>query len=211
MTTDLNALTLDMLKFAMLLRAIRQPELARNYESTALELRWSDPSDQNVEDVRAWVRLTLRGGTGGLGDMYVQKKDGTVDAALNQEYWNLLKRMTDFASGGDARESDLIRQTGNDMFAHGYTYFRQVEAPVRKGMFMRGRAMFEVMTAPGVTRLVALGELGEALGYGPQCSRRDFQECQFTADRLFREGRSDAWVHYSSAQVVPDESLQGLS
>lgn len=211
MTTDVNALTFDMLKFAMLLRVIRQPELAKNYESTALELRWSDPSDQSVEDVRAWVRLTLRGGAGGLGDMYVHQKDGSVDDQLNDEYWELLGKMTDFARGGDAPESDLIRQMGNDMFAHGYTYFRQVEAPVRKGLFMRGRAMFEVMTAPGVTRLVDLGELGEALGYGPQCSRRDLHECQFTADRLFRVGRSDAWVHYSSAQVIPGESLRGLS
>lgn len=99
---------------------------------------------------------------------------------------------------------------GNPKFASGDAYFRRVEAPGRKGLFMRGRAMFEVMTAPGVTRLVTAGALGEALGYGPQRSRKDFQECQSVADRLFREGRRDAWVHYSSAQVVPGESLRGL-
>lgn len=99
----------------------------------------------------------------------------------------------------------------NPTFANADTYFRQIEAPVRKGLFMRGRFMFEVMTAPGVTRLVTLGELGETLGYGLQRSRKDFQECQFTAARLFREGRSDAWVHYSRAQVVPDGSLRDLT
>lgn len=96
------------------------------------------------------------------------------------------------------------------MFGNEDAYFRQIEAPVRKGLFMRGCFMFEVMTAPGVTRLVTLGELGETLGYGPQRSRKDFQECQFTAARLFREGRSDAWVHYSSAQVVLNESLRDI-
>lgn len=99
----------------------------------------------------------------------------------------------------------------NPTFAHGYTYFRQIEAPVRKGLFMSGRTMYEVMTAPGVTRLVTAGELGQALGYGPQRSRKDFQECQATAARLLREGQVNAWVHYSSAQVVPDESLRDLA
>lgn len=99
---------------------------------------------------------------------------------------------------------------GDPTFTNEHTYFRQVEAPVRKGLFMRGLAMFEVMTAPGVTRLVTAGELSEALGYGPQRSRRDLQECQAASDRLFRERRSDEWVHYSSAQVVPGESLRGL-
>ena len=72
---------------------------------------------------------------------------------------------------------------------------------------MRGHAMFEVMTAPGMTRLATLGELGEALGYGHQGSRRDLPECQAGADRLFRAGRSDDWVPYSSAQVVPEHAV----
>lgn len=33
MTTDVNALTGDMLRFATLLRLIRQPQLAQNYEA----------------------------------------------------------------------------------------------------------------------------------------------------------------------------------
>lgn len=210
MTTDVNALTLDMLKFAGLLRLISQPQLAQNYESLAVELR-SDPSDQGVEDAREWVRTTLRGGSGGLGDVYVQKKDGSLDEVLDQEYQELLQRLTDFANGGEAPLSPLLKQIGNSMFANGYAYFRQVEAPVRKGLLVRGHTMYEVMTEPGATRRVGWKQLGEALGHGPQSSRRDMQECQAAADRLFREGRSDDWVHYSSAQVVPGESLQGLT
>ncbi|MBT2550977.1 hypothetical protein [Arthrobacter sp. ISL-65] len=210
MTTDTNALTLDMLKFAGLLRLISQPQLAQNYESLAVELR-SEPSDEAVEDARHWVRTTLRGGAGGLGDQYVLKKDGSLDDVLDQEYQGLLQKLSGFAYGGEAPASPLLKQMGSSMSANGDTYFRQVEAPVRKGLFMRGRAMFEVMTAPGVTRLVTGGELGKALGYGPQRSRRDLQECQAAADRLFRAGRSDDWVHYSSAQVVSGESLRGLA
>jgi hypothetical protein len=65
MNTDVNSLTLDMLQFGGLLRVPRQPELAKNYETLALELRF-DPSELAVEDAREWVRTTLRGGSGGL-------------------------------------------------------------------------------------------------------------------------------------------------
>lgn len=209
MVNDANALTLDMLKFAGLLRLIRQPQLAQNYESLAVELR-SDPSDEAVEDARDWVRAALRGGAGGLGDQYVQKKDGSRDDVLDQKYQEPLQRLTDFANGGEAPVSPLLKQMGSSMFANGYAYFRQVEAPVRKGLFMRGHTMYEVMTEPGVTRLVGWKQLGEALGQGHQDSRRDMQECQTAAHRLFSGGRSHDWIHYSSAQVVSGEVLQGL-
>lgn len=208
MTTDINALTIDMLWFALLLRVIDLPNLAQNYESRALELRWSDPSGQDVEDTREWVRLTLKGGAGGLGDMYVHRRDGSVDDELDQEYWELLQKMTDFAHGGEAPQSDLLKQMGNRMFAYGYTYVRQIEAPVGTWPFIRGRTTYEVMTAPGVTTIVDANILGGAVGYDPRGSRRDMQECQMAARRLFMEGRGDEWVHYSSAQVVPGEMLR---
>ena len=207
MTTDVNALTIDMLRFASSLILIGQPELAQNYEARAMYLR-SNPVAEDVEETRAWVRLTLNGGAGGLSDMYVQREGGSVDRELNQEYCELLAKMTDFANGGETPASDLIRQMGNEMFSNGYTYFRQVEAPVRKGLFVRGKTMYEVMTAPGVTHLVEAKLLGGSVGYDPRGSRRDMQECQQAAHRLFLEGRSDDWVHYSSAQVIPGESLQ---
>jgi hypothetical protein len=206
MTTDVNSLALDMLTFSGLLRIIRQPQLAENYEARAKYLL-SNSAAEDVEETRAWVRLTLQGGAGGLGDRYVQKTDGAVDEVLNQQYQGLLQKMTDFALGADEPLS-LLQQMGNTMFAHGYTYLRLVEVSTGKWPFRRGHTMYEVMTAPGVTRLVDQNTLGGAVGYDPRGSRRDMQECQMTARRLFDEGRTDDWVHFSSSQVFPGETLR---
>jgi hypothetical protein len=207
MTADVNELTLDMLSFSGLLRHIRQLELAENYEARAMYVR-SNPGAEAVEETRAWVGLTLMGGAGGLGDSYVQKTDGSVDRVLNQQYQDLLQKLTDFANGGDEPLSPLIQQMRGDMFAHGYTYLRLVETPTGRWPFRRGHTMYEVMTAPGVTRLVNPNSLGGAIGYDPRGLRRDMQECQTTARRLFDEGRTDDWVHFSSAQVIPGETLR---
>ena len=206
MTTDVNALALDMLTFSGLLRIIRQPQLAENYEARA-KYFLSGPAEEEVEETRAWVRLTLQGGSGGLGDMYVQKTDGSVDESLTRQYTELLQKLTDFAKGGPEPVS-LLQQMGNIMFAHGYTYVRLVEVPTGKWPLRRGRTMYEVMTAPGVTRLVDSALLGGAVGYDPRGTRRDMQECQMTARRLFEEGRTDDWVHFSSSQVIPGETLR---
>lgn len=207
MKSDVNALALDMLTFSGLLRIIRQPQLAENYEARAKYLL-SNPAADDVEVIRAWVRLTLVGGAGGLGDRYVQKTDGSVDKVLTQQYMELLQKMTDFANGGDEPLSSLLQQMGNTMFARGYTYLRLVETPTGRWPFRRGRTMYEVMTAPGVTRLVEPKLLGGAVGYDPRGSRRDMQECQMAAHRLFEEGRTDDWVHFSSAGVVPGDTLR---
>lgn len=207
MTTDANAQALDMFTFSGLLRIIRQPQLAENYEARAKYLL-SNPAAEDVEETRAWVRLTLQGGAGGLGDMYVQKKDGSVDTVLNQRYMELLQKMTDFANSEPEPLSALIQQMGNTMFAHGYTYLRLVEVPTGKWPSRRGRTVYEVMTAPGLIRLVDQKTLGGAVGYDPRGSRRDMQECQMAARRLFDEGRTDDWVHFSRAQVIPGETLR---
>lgn len=110
MTTDVNSLALDMLTFSGLLRIIRQPQSAENYEARAKYLL-SNPAAEDVEETRAWVRLTLQGGAGGLGDRYVQKTDGAVDEVLNQQYQELLQKMTDFALGADESLS-LLQQWG---------------------------------------------------------------------------------------------------
>ncbi|MET1089590.1 MAG: hypothetical protein ABWY04_21145 [Arthrobacter sp.] len=206
MTTDVNSLALDMLTFSGLLRIIRQPQGAENYEARAKYLL-SNPAAEDVEEIRAWVRLTLQGGAGGLGDRYVQKTDGSVDRVLDQQYQDLLQKMTDFAFGADESLS-LLQQMGNTMFAHGYTYLRLVEVPTGKWPFRRGHTMYEVMTAPGLTRLVNSTLLGGAVGYDPRGTRRDMHECQMTARRLFDEGRIDDWVHFSSSQVIPGETLR---
>lgn len=94
------------------------------------------------------------------------------------------------------------------MFSNGQKYFRQVAAPVRTGLITRGSTLYEVMSGAGVTRVVTFSQLGEAVGYGPQNSRKDFQECQSAAHRLFAAGRRDEWVHYSSSFVYPSKYFQ---
>jgi len=98
MEIDTNTVTLDMLRFASLLRLIEQPEIAKNYEDLAGNLR-TDSSAPAVSRAREWVSLTLRGTSGGLADQYVYKKDGSVDDALTAEYEELLQKLTDFANG----------------------------------------------------------------------------------------------------------------
>lgn len=98
MNTDVTALTIDMLRFSELLEIMRIPTLARNYATMARTLQ-VEPSDEAVEEVREWVRLTHKGGSGGLGDLYVQNENGSVDEFLNPEYEELLQKLTDFANG----------------------------------------------------------------------------------------------------------------
>jgi hypothetical protein len=86
-----------------------------------------------------------------------------------------------------------------------YRYFRQVASPARWLVFTRGESEYEVMSAPGVTRRVPLSQVREALGASPT-SRRDFQECDMTAARLFREG-SDLWVEYPTGITVSTDEL----
>ena len=203
MKTDTEALTADMMRFASLLRHMNLSVVALKYESLARALQ-TEPSAESVEEVRLWLRSSLKGGSGSLSDRYVQK-DGAVDEVLNAEYEELLQKFTDFVNA----EPESKASAAAAMFANGGTYFRLIETPVRNRWFsIKGTFTYEVATAPGVTRLVTLDQLGQAVGYGPQNSRKDWQECRMVADRLFREGRRDHWVHYSSSYVVPDEALR---
>lgn len=98
MDIDTNTVTLNMLRFASLLRLIGQPEIAKNYEDLAVNLR-ADSSVPAVSKAREWVSMTFRGTSGSLADQYVYKKDGSVDDVLNAEYEELLQKLTDFANG----------------------------------------------------------------------------------------------------------------
>jgi hypothetical protein len=93
------------------------------------------------------------------------------------------------------------------MFIKGNSYLRLVGVPVRKGMFVWGDHMYEVMTSPGASRVVPAQQLAETIGLDPHGPWNDLQECQRTADRLFGEGRNEDWVEYSTAVVVPGEVL----
>ncbi|MDQ0863733.1 hypothetical protein QF036_001314 [Arthrobacter globiformis] len=87
-----------MLAFATLLRLVRLPELAGEYESLAMDLR-TDGSAQAVEKAREWVLPTLQSGPGRLDDRYIQKRDGSVDRSLSDWYDALRDRLGGFASG----------------------------------------------------------------------------------------------------------------
>lgn len=203
METDTEVLATDMMRFASLLRHMNLTVVALKYESLARALQ-SEASEEAVEEVRLWIRSSLKGGSGSLSNRYVGK-DGAVEEVLNAEYEKLLQKFTDFVNAEPASKESAAAA----MFANASTYFRLIEVPVRKGWFSRkGTFTYQVATKPGATRLVTLDQLGEAMGYGPQDSQKDWRECQIVADRLFREGRTDDWVHYSSSYVVPDEKLR---
>jgi len=203
MKTNVKELASDMMRFASLLRHMDLVVVALKCEAFARALE-SEPTQESVEEVRLWLRSAMKGGSGSLSDRYVQK-DGAVDEVLNAEYEGLLQKFTDFVNA----EPESKQGAAAAMFGDGSTYFRLVEAPVRTGWFSRkGTYTYEVATGPGATRRVTRNELGDAVGYGPGRSRKDWQECQMIADRLFREGRQDHWVHYSSSWVVPNEALR---
>lgn len=203
MTTNVEELASDMMRFAFLLRHMDLVAVVLKCEAFARALQ-SEPTQESVEEVRLWLRGAMKGGSGSLSDRYVQK-EGAVDEVLNAEYEGLLQKFTDFVNAGpESKESAAAA-----MFGDGSTYFRLVEVPVRRGWFSRtGTYTYEVATGPGATCLVTRDQLGDAVGYGPGRSRKDWQECQMTADRLFREARKEDWVHYSSSWVVPDEVLR---
>jgi hypothetical protein len=94
----MEAVTLDMLAFATLLRLVRLPELAGEYESLAMGLR-TDGSAQAVQKAREWVLPTLQSGLGRLDDRYIQKRDGSVDRSLSDWYDALRDSLGGFASG----------------------------------------------------------------------------------------------------------------
>ena len=98
LATEMEAVTLDMLAFATLLRLVRLPELAREYESLAMDLR-TDGSAQAVEKAREWMLPTLQSGPGRLDDRYIQKRDGSVDRYLSDWYDALRDRLGGFACG----------------------------------------------------------------------------------------------------------------
>jgi hypothetical protein len=93
------------------------------------------------------------------------------------------------------------------MFVEGNVYLRLIGVPVRRGLFVKGHHVYEVMTRPGECRVVRSQQLAEAIGLNARGPWNDLQESQRTADRLFREGLRGEWVEYSTAIVVSGESL----
>jgi len=91
---------------------------------------------------------------------------------------------------------------GPMMNIDGNTYLRLVAVPDRKGLFVRGDHMYEVMKDLGRPSVVSAKELAGVVGVDPRGPWNDLQECQRTADRLYREGRHGDWVEYPTALIV---------
>jgi hypothetical protein len=64
-----------------------------------------------------------------------------------------------------------------------------------------------VKTPAGSLRRVGLKDLPVALDVAPMGSRRDWQECEMVATRLFLDGESDKWVEYPTGLVINDSEL----
>lgn len=93
------------------------------------------------------------------------------------------------------------------MFVRGKKYVRQVRVPERRGLLVWGDYVYEVMTSPGLVETVPAKRLDKALGLDPKGAQNDLQECQRIADRLYKEGKHDDWVEYSTGFVIPSSEL----
>ena len=93
------------------------------------------------------------------------------------------------------------------MFIKGNAYLRLVRVPKRRGLLVWGNHVYDVMTSPGVVTTVPAKRLNDALGLDPSGPQNDVQHCRRTATRLYREGRHQDWVEYSTTIVVPGDSL----
>lgn len=62
MKTDTEVVAADMMRFASLLRHLNLSVVALKYESLARALQ-SEPSEESVEEVRLWLRSSMKGGS----------------------------------------------------------------------------------------------------------------------------------------------------
>lgn len=88
-----------------------------------------------------------------------------------------------------------------------HSYFRLVTEPRRKFLVFVAHPEYLVKTPSGSLRRVRLRDLPGALDVSPEDSRRDWQECEMLATRLFRAGESDKWVEFPTGLVINDSEL----
>ena len=79
--------------------------------------------------------------------------------------------------------------------------------PRRKFLVFVAEPEYLVKTPSRSLRRVRLRDLPVALGVAPEDSRRDWQECEMLATRLFRGSESDKWVEYPTGLVINDSEL----
>ncbi len=120
------------------------------------------------------------------------------------DYYDLERSIAD---GGYITGVGPAPAIGATMFVRGKKYVRQVRVPERRGLLVWGDYVYEVMTSPGVVETVSAKRLDKALGLDPKGAQNDQQECQRIADRLYKEGKHEDWVEYSTGFVIPSSEL----
>ncbi len=88
------------------------------------------------------------------------------------------------------------------------SYFRMASTPRRRFLVLVADPEYLVKSASGGLSRVRLRDLPAALGVAPEDSRRDWQECEMVAARLFRDGELEKWVEYPTGFVISDSELQ---
>lgn len=88
------------------------------------------------------------------------------------------------------------------------SYFRMANAPQRSFLVFVADPEYLVKSASGGLSRVRLRDLPAALGVSPEDSRRDWQECELVAARLFRDGELEKWVEYPTGFIISDSELQ---
>lgn len=95
----MDALIVDMRRFAVLLDVVGLPTLGHNYSKLADSLA-EDSSEEKVEAARKWIANTFSyGGHGSIFDRYVPDPEfGSWDRVLTGEYEEVAQRLDSFAS-----------------------------------------------------------------------------------------------------------------
>jgi len=92
----LTALASKLQRLAQYIESMRQPTIARKYEKAAQELE-RGVTQQRLYQICKMVLGTITGHHDGLLVIYVQKPDGSPDAAETEKYFALLKEVRSFA------------------------------------------------------------------------------------------------------------------
>lgn len=103
-----------------------------------------------------------------------------------------------YATGDSLDDQPTGAWAGARSFAPGTPYFRVLHLE-RVPPWRRSPDVYEVMHAPGITRLVGRSALWDALG---RWAGTDSMLCHTTASTLYRAGEHDTWVQYSYGGVA---------
>jgi hypothetical protein len=102
---------------------------------------------------------------------------------------------------------DLKNLGGFSISKSDRSYFRMASMPRRRFLVFVTDPEYLVKSASGGVSRMGLRELRAALDVAPGDSRRDWQECEMVAARLFRDGELEKWVEYPTGFIISDSEL----